>query len=151
MTTKRQATVATFDHVMDDVLEQDDDSPLKKALIKEGFVSMASIQMMDTDTIKALTYDKSTTEKDVDVPLFYKSLLIAIIEYIVHRETTGNPIKDAWDKVTKDDFDNFRTSVDFITRRWRTTPMNASRTSTGTSSSHLRHETIEEFITNWQN
>ena len=106
-TTRRQAAATAFTHVMDNVLGCDADHPIKKALEKEGFTTMMDVPMLDLDTINALTYDKSDSEKNVELPKFHKALLACLIKFMLWRDAEGDPVVGKWAQVTKQEFDDF--------------------------------------------
>ena len=86
MVFSRSQGKALFNHVLDSVICEDDDSPLKKSLLKLGIVDVFALRTLDMDTIEALTYDKSDTEKNVSVLKADKNILKAFISYVGHCE-----------------------------------------------------------------
>jgi Zn-dependent M16 (insulinase) family peptidase len=50
-------TRQAFSHILDSLLEKDDSSPLKQALIAQGIEDMISLVSIDEDTIDSLVYD----------------------------------------------------------------------------------------------
>ena len=84
MVFSRAQARAALDHVFDDVLDADDDSPLKKSLLEIGIKDVFLLCTMDTPTIDALVYEKSDTEKDVPISKADKSMLKAFISYVNH-------------------------------------------------------------------
>ena len=107
MTNTRQAAATAFTHVMENVLGCDADHPIRKALAKEQYTTMTDVSMLDLDTINGLTYDKSDSEKNVDLPKFHKALLVCLIKFMFWRDAEGDPVVGKWEKVTKNEFDDF--------------------------------------------
>jgi hypothetical protein len=56
---------ATFDHVLDIVLARGDDTPLKRALIQNGYTDIHALTLLSSDVIDTLTYNESETITDV--------------------------------------------------------------------------------------
>ena len=123
MANTRQTAATAFTHVMENVLGCDADHPLRKALAKEGYTTMMDVPMLDHDTINELTYDKSDLERNIELPKFYKALLVCIVKYKIWRDDEGDPVVGKWEHVTKEEFDDFRTGPNFINaNRFERTP-----------------------------
>ena len=101
MVLSRANAKVAFDHIMDEVLGRDNESGLKKALLRERFHDVHSFCQITDEVIRDLRYD---TEADQNVPVAAgdKGLLIAFIDYICYRNRIGEPIGDAWHGVTAD-------------------------------------------------
>ena len=78
----RQEAKAAFQHVLDNVLGKDDSSPLKQAIVAEGFEDVFTMMMMDDTIIDTLVYDKSPTETNVAVSRGEKTLAKGIQAYV---------------------------------------------------------------------
>jgi hypothetical protein len=100
-----------FHHLLDDVLEMGDSSPLKQALLAAGFQDLFGLLAIERATIDGLTYDRSEEETNVAVQIGDRSLLIALLSYLVHlqRQGTLNDAED-WVQISQDDFDQYRIS-----------------------------------------
>ena len=149
-TTQRKAAATAFTHIMENVLGCAADHPLRKALAKEGYTTMMDIPMLDYDTINGFTYDKSDSEKDVELPKFHKALLVCLIKFKLWRDAEGDPVVGKWEKVTKDEFDDFRTGPNFVnSSRFDGTPTAKPHATTGSSaastSTSLKYSPAELF------
>jgi hypothetical protein len=106
--TTRQSSKADFDHVIKQVLDRDDNSPLKQALVKYGYKDIHALVMLEEVVIPALTYDIiddtlefPVIEEDIPILPFEKALVSMFLEYIINRDDTGDPIRDDWLLITK--------------------------------------------------
>ena len=115
MVLSRANAKVAFDHIMDEVLGRDNESGLKKALLRERFHDVHSFCQITDEVIRDLRYD---TEADQNVPVAAgdKGLLIAFIDYICYRNRIGEPIGDAWHGVTAEEFDTFRVDPEYVGR-----------------------------------
>ena len=109
----RQEAKAAFQHVLDNVLGKDDSSPLKQAIVAEGFEDVFTMMMMDDTIIDTLVYDKSPTEINVAVSRGEKTLAKGIQAYVRYLIANGNPLSEAaeWMALTQQDFDLFRVKM----------------------------------------
>ena len=89
MVLTRPQARAAFTYILDTVLGKDDQSPLKKALLAEGYNDMFSLVTIDLETIESLTYDQSTTESGISIPKSDKEILITFLEYLNYRTKIG--------------------------------------------------------------
>jgi hypothetical protein len=118
MVLSRAANREAFDHVMDNVLDRGDDSPLKGALIADNVKTIVELISMTYGHIDTLTYREP--DSDVDLPMFKgdKSLLASFHNYYVFRSEQGDPIlDDDWLELTQEDFTEFRMSVSQVFHR----------------------------------
>lgn len=104
-----------FDHILDVVLGRDNESGLKKALLKEGYNEINDFCTLTKDVIDYLTYDTDEVE-NIRVTNGDKGKVLAFIDYIIYCDEVGEPIGDAWTSITPEDFDTFRTSTAYIAR-----------------------------------
>ena len=88
----RSEGTAVFNHVLDNVLGQDDTSPLKQSLLATGVENIFDLRTMDDCHIDTLMYNKSDTEANVHVKDSDKDLLRAFIFYIDYASANGNPL-----------------------------------------------------------
>ena len=115
MVLSRVNAKVVFDHILNVVLGRDNESGLKKALLKQGYNEINHFCTLTNAVIESLDYDVED-DHDIDVTNGDKGMLVAFIDYIIHREQTGEPIGDAWTDITPEDFDGFRTNVSCIAR-----------------------------------
>ena len=102
-------------HILEQVMDQDPDSPLHKALDAAVIKSPHDICMLDYDALASLRYPASDTTFEV-LPKGNVGLLHAFKSFVAHRHASGNPITDSdWLKITADEFDLFRVSPSFST------------------------------------
>ena len=85
----RPQAKAAFNHVLDNVLGQDDDLALKQSLIAEGIEDILSLGSIGVTTIDSLTYDRSATETRAPVGKGDKNLLKILIAYIFYARSNG--------------------------------------------------------------
>ena len=104
--TRSDAKIA-FDHVLDEVLGRDANTPLKIALLQEGIDDIFTLINLDLFFIEALTY-KDSNDDITDVTKGDKMLLKIFLDYIGDRHNKGNPIGDQWKLITQAEFDAFR-------------------------------------------
>jgi Mono-functional DNA-alkylating methyl methanesulfonate N-term len=109
MSTRNSSKVA-FDHVMDVVLERDDTSPLKRALLKHGYVDIHSIHSLSDDDIDFLSYDEPGGLSDVPILPFEKVLILTFLDFVIHKYNVNDPIGNGWTKITREEFDDFKTT-----------------------------------------
>ena len=115
MVLSRVNAKVAFDHILNVVLGRGNDSGLKKALLKQNYNEINDFCTLTNAVIETLTYDVGD-DHDITVTNGDKGMLVAFIDYIIHREQTGDPIGDAWTDITPEDFDGFRTNVSYIAR-----------------------------------
>ena len=144
--TRASTAKAAFNHVMDNVLGKDDSSPLKMALIKAGCDDMHALNMATDQLIDDLVHDKSQTETDVPVPPFQRALVTVFLNYVAHRNNTGNPIGSDWTAVTPEEFDNYRTSPQCQTRSVNTGASTSAGNTTYSSSSSSKPCTLVDLF-----
>jgi hypothetical protein len=136
--TRPQARQA-FSHILDSVLEKDDSSPLKQALIAQGIEDMFSLVSIDEDTIDSLVYDRSSTVVNVPVNRADKSMIKAFVHYVRHLQTTRSPLAQDWLNFTQEGFDEFRVSPSY-------SPLSASVSlATTTAGPASRYTPVETF------
>jgi len=108
------ATIPTksdiFVHVLTNVLKQPSGGPLAWALDEAGINEVNDLLTLDHQSRNTLTYelDDGTVKP---LPIGYKNLLRVLKIFADYCQDKGMPIDD-WTAVTKQDFDDFRTSHD---------------------------------------
>ena len=90
-----------FDHLIDNVLEQNDDSELQRALRIKKITTLPSLLAMHTSVIKSLSYCNDDG-KSVSIHRFYHGLIFALRSYIYYKQSIG--VTD-YLTLTQDDFD----------------------------------------------
>jgi hypothetical protein len=115
--TTRGSSRAAFDHVLDIVLARGDDTPLKQALIQNGYTDNHALTLLSIDVIDTLTYNESETTTDVQVLRFEKALISAFLDFIIHRNLNNNPVGNNWTSITKEAFDEFRIDPNYLASR----------------------------------
>jgi hypothetical protein len=103
----RAQTQAQFDHVLNEVLDRDDDSHLKRALAQDGFDNILALVNIDDTVIPLLEY---TDEANVTIGISRgdQGLLRTFCKYVAHLKATGVSVEDEWLNMTAEDFDEYR-------------------------------------------
>ena len=92
--TRPQARRA-FNHILDNVFERGDGSPLKSSLIADGITDIFGLVSIDNDTINNLTYvDPVDATNIVIIQKGDKALLRIFRDYVAHCKNSGTPIDD---------------------------------------------------------
>lgn len=115
MAGKKKPVAAGFDHVLDNVLDRKDGTPLKSALQDDGFgdiLQLINIRDADIDTLQY----EDPANKGVQLPVTKgdKALVRLFRDFVVQSNQSGNPITD-WSKLTQAEFDEFRLSTPSVT------------------------------------
>jgi hypothetical protein len=113
MVLTRVDCVLAYHHFLDNVLDRNDTSQLKQALLEHGVDDINSLLLLSDPDIENLEFT-DTTNRIVKVRLADKRLLGILYTYILHRASSPTPINDDWLLLTKLEFDTFR--VDPINR-----------------------------------
>ncbi len=122
---------AAYQHVIENVLGKQTDSPLSLALKHDGLDNLYAFLNINDADIDDLKYDKPDgSATDVKVNKGDKQIICIFHLYIKHRSNSGNPINDDWLSVTKDMFNEYR-SITYFSHA--SAPM-SSTTSSSTSS-----------------
>jgi hypothetical protein len=82
--TKPQAKAA-FNHILDNVLGQDDNSALKQSLIAQGIEDIFSLRSIDVALINYLMYNRSATETRVPVGKGHTNLLKVLLADVIYK------------------------------------------------------------------
>lgn len=118
MVLSRAASQAAFNHVMDNVLDRGDGSPLKSALLADNIRNISVLIAIRGGHIEHLTYRE--VDGTEDLPMFRgdKSLLASFIDLYAYRAEQGNPIgDDDWLTLTEEEFVEFRMMPTRVFRR----------------------------------
>ena len=112
--TRQEAKVA-FNHIMDNVLGHGDKTPLKSALQQESIEDIFALVTIDDSNINGLTFeDPSNADNHLPIPKGDKNLVRIFRDYVIHRNTSGDPVNDNWTSVTQTDFDAFRINPAYV-------------------------------------
>ena len=118
MVLSRAGRIAAFNHVLDVVLDRDDDSPLKIALLADNVTNIVDLVAIRGGQIDRLVFREPDGEIDIDLFRGDKNLLATFLDYYRFREEQGNPIQDAdWITLTEEEFADFRMLPERIFRR----------------------------------
>ena len=129
---REQARVA-YDHVVNSVLEPDQDAPLMLALEKEGVSNLMHLLIMPEATIDAMTYDDpgdGTQAATADMPLqkVQKWTLKAFqpyAQYCSDVEGADNVNVDEWRAINQGEFINFQLNI-FPSLSYTNTPIHST-------------------------
>ena len=99
--TRTEARLA-FDYILENVLGCVQGSLLRSALAQEGIDNIVSLCHLAEDKIGLLRYDGSS------IKLGEQMILRCFLHYVSHRRRQGDPIGHKWDKITQEEFDQFR-------------------------------------------
>jgi hypothetical protein len=113
----KYSSKAAFDHVLDVILERDDSTPLKRALLQQGYNDIHALAILSDDVINSLTHDDPKGKVDVPILNFEKALISAFLDFIIHRNNINNPVGSDWKSITKEEFDDFRIDPTYLAQR----------------------------------
>jgi hypothetical protein len=89
----RSSSRISFDHILDVVLERDDSTPLKRALLQQGYNDIHALAVLTNDVIDSLTYDNPDDEEfEVPIMKFERALISTFLDFIIHRNNINNPV-----------------------------------------------------------
>jgi hypothetical protein len=92
---------------IDIVLARGDGSSLKKSLIQHGYTDIHDLVLLNDDAISSLSYDEPERGLDVSLLKFEKALKSTFLDFVIHRNSGNNMIRNDWIKITKEEFENF--------------------------------------------
>ena len=78
---------------MNVVLDRNDASQLKKALLKHGYTDIHAMMALNDDDINSLTFDLDETSPDRPILKFDKALLTMFLDYVIHKENLENGLE----------------------------------------------------------
>jgi hypothetical protein len=113
MPLSHQQAKEAFNHVLDNVLEC---NSLKRTLVDAGVDDLFKLCSVELDD---LMYRVSKTKTSHRITIGDKSRILTWRDYIIHRATAGNSIGDDWRSIRQQDFDQFRSSPEYIARKSR--------------------------------
>jgi hypothetical protein len=106
MSFTRADSKRVFNHLLDEVLGMDDSSPLKKSLVAANYKDLFSLLAIERDTIDGLIYDRSDEEINVRVTAGDRSILLALLSYIIQLQNRGTLTEASdWLLIQQADFD----------------------------------------------
>ena len=97
--------MTTFEHITHNVMEQDDGSPLLKALTNSGIDNIYDLLCLKEQQIDALEYDDSGTMRLLDSGS--KNEVTHFKAYVWHRRLHGTPIGTNYLSVMPEEYDDF--------------------------------------------
>ena len=104
-----------FQHVLNVVLEQPDNSPLSQALKQKGVDNILDFIALRWPVINTLTYPDGTGAQ-VAVTRQDKNLILLFIALVIHKGCIHEPMTDAdWTSLTLDEFHTFRMNINLVT------------------------------------
>jgi hypothetical protein len=86
----RTSSRAAF--VLGTVLERDETTPLKRALIRHGYTDIHALTLLSDDVISSLTHDEPEGDFDIPILKFEKAFISTFLDCILHRNNIGNPM-----------------------------------------------------------
>jgi hypothetical protein len=117
MVVTRQEAKTIFDHILDQVISRHGTNDLKTALVRDGVDDLFSLLNIDDATIDDLQYpDPNDATNLLEVRRSDKSMIKLWRDYVLYRESKGDPIGDNWLQVTQESFDEFRLSSTNVAR-----------------------------------
>ena len=104
---------AALKRVLEAVMDLDPNSPVHRALSKDGRTDIRDVAVLTDLEIDNLTCDGADGSQQ---PLTggSRGLLRAFRSFVYYRSTIGQPIGDAWDMITQDEFDDFRVGPEYF-------------------------------------
>jgi hypothetical protein len=113
----RTSSRAAFEHILGTVLERDDTTPLKRALIQHGYTDIHALTLLSEDVISSLTYDESKGDFEIPILKFENALISTFLDSILYRNVLDNPVGSDWTGITKEEFDSFRIDPNYLAVR----------------------------------
>jgi hypothetical protein len=97
--------IDAFEHITRNVMWQEDEDPLLKALAHAGIDDINGLLILDAQQIDELMYDNSGTMTPLEPG--HKNLITIFLAYVFHRILSDNPIGDDYLSVTHDGFEAY--------------------------------------------
>jgi hypothetical protein len=117
MVLTRSEARAAFNHILDVVLGQGEDSLLKSALSEEEVDDIFSLSTLTEGAIDALQFkDADNNNALTPVKPADKMLLRYFLHYVISCNLEGNPVGDDWNAITQDKFDVFCIDPRYISK-----------------------------------
>jgi hypothetical protein len=149
MVLTRSEAKAAFNHVLDTVLGQGDDSLLKSALSEEGGDDIFSLSTLPESATDALQFkDADNNNTLTPVKLANKMLLRCFLHYVINCNLEGDPVGDDWNAITQDKFDAFHIDPRYISKLTSmpiSMPASSAMSVSKLSSSHSGYTPAEMF------
>ena len=111
MTTTRSTTTTIMEHILEVVFNQPPDSPLHRALKRNGYVVPEDFLMESDDNIDELDYIDDNGKKETIIR-GHAGLLKMFKQFVAHQHNQGNDylLPDDWKTITNLQFNNFRST-----------------------------------------
>jgi hypothetical protein len=110
--TRSMTSVTDFEFILTTIFAQKDDSPLHKALERDGVIDVEGITALmdrDIDRLKYQDTDSSGATTIVELGKGYQSLIRCFNAFVVTKYDEGTPVHGDWQNlVIKADFQDFR-------------------------------------------
>jgi hypothetical protein len=90
--------ITAFNHILDNVLLCDDQSPLKNALVMDGYLDIFCLMTIEEKVISELEYSSKVKEEDKECIVTHpvqkgdKGLLRMFLHFVEYQNNTENPI-----------------------------------------------------------
>eukprot|EP00977_Amphora_coffeiformis_P007477 scaffold1638_cov103-Amphora_coffeaeformis.AAC.2 len=120
MPLSRNQSSQAFKHILEQVFGLEATSPLRVASKEEGTENLSDFLSLTADTIEQLTYtykDGDGNDVTVPVPRSHRRIITVFFDYIRYHDYKSNPIGDEWTSITKEEFDDFRISTEYLNAR----------------------------------
>ena len=102
-------SIAALTHILNDVFERGDGTPLSEAMEQHGITEMLDLISLCQEDIDSLTYlDPEDTDNLVKLSIGDKNVIRTFLAYVNHRADNGDPIGDTWTSITHDMFAEYR-------------------------------------------
>jgi hypothetical protein len=109
--TRSMTSVTDFEFILTTIFAQKDDSPLHKALERDGVIDVEGITALmdrDIDRLKYQDTDSSGATTIVELGKGYQSLIRCFNAFVVTKYDEGTPVHGDWQNlVIKADFQDF--------------------------------------------
>lgn len=114
-TSTRQAKRDVMHRVFKEILDLEDGSELHRACVHDNVTSLDGLLSFSEKEIMDLTYLDGTTKNTIKKGI--QGLVFALQSLSIKRSGEGNRIINDWTNVTQDEYDDYRTSGEYISAR----------------------------------
>ena len=109
MVLTRTESIAALTHILDNVFERGDGTPINEAMEQHEISEMLDLINLCQEDIDVLTYpDPENSDNLINLSMGDKNVIRAFLEYINHRADNGDPIGDTWTSITQEMFAEYR-------------------------------------------
>ena len=121
MVLSRAQSAAALDHILSQVFDLPDTSPLVLSIKDdEGITDINAFMTMtatDIDRLQCTVPDGDDKGQVKPVPRWLRRLVSVFYDFVLYRQYKQNAIGDKWTSITKEEFDTFRSSSDYLKAR----------------------------------